>query len=177
MNTPYIFSAPAINLQSRSPYYPPNSGANMPHAPIPLDIWYDAAGNPTVNGQRIQAAQNSGNATPHGAVVPTFDNAKYGDSVVITLSPTGVGVIQLNNSPIILQRPNNTRTLLLIVNQTLAQIFYDFDKNASQASVPIAAGGNRLWDGVVPQGNLSLWANAAGVNGVIIEYMNLDVMK
>jgi hypothetical protein len=104
---------------------------------------------------------------PDAVYVPQF----YGDMIVFPVVFAAAG------ERLVLNRPNAMRTSLLIVNSTVAGIvFYTFDRVADNVScVPIIAGGNRLFDFSVPQGDLHLFAAGAGT--VIIEYMNRDIKQ
>jgi len=101
---------------------------------------------------------------------PVYQPGLYGDAFTFPVVFAGAGA-----SGIALPRPKNKRVLLLIQNQLAANnIFYCFDRIADNVScILIGAGGNRLFDSVVPQGNLYIFALGAG--SVVIEYMNIDI--
>jgi hypothetical protein len=103
--------------------------------------------------------------------MPMYDPALYGDAIVFPVVFAAAGEL------LILPRPNAWRTSLLIVNSTVVgNIFYAFDRVADNVScVPIVAGGNRLFDFSVPQGDLHVFSTGAGT--VIIEYMNRDIRQ
>ena len=114
------------------------------------------------------------NAPPGQAKMPpqsAYIPALYGDAIIFPVVFAAAG------ERMVLERPNNTRIELLIVNlSVLGNIFYAFDRVADAiSSVPIVAGGNRLFDSVCPQGELHINASAAGT--VIIEYMNREISK
>jgi hypothetical protein len=113
------------------------------------------------------AAIGSEMVYPEAMYVPQF----YGDAIVFPVVFAAAG------ERLVLTRPNAIRTSLLIVNSTVVgNIFYTFDRVADNVScVPIIAGGNRLFDFSVPQGELHIFAAAAGT--VIIEYMNRDIKQ
>lgn len=174
-----MFQIQPINWQFRSPYQflrpgqLPPAGQNVNAAAPTLND----AGNIVIAGSELQPYQNNAATGEQGATVAVVDNSKFGDSVISAVIFTSVGLPLDNNGnaiTFILPRPNNTRILLLIANTTLGQLWYNFNSPAGVGvGVPIAAGGNRLWDTAVPQGNLSLFATAAGT--VQIEYMNNNV--
>lgn len=100
---------------------------------------------------------------------PSFQSQFYGDSgqFSIILAP---GIPQL-----VLKRPAKTRVELLIQNLNLAGVAaYNFDGSPSiGTSINIAAGGNRLFDNAVPQGDLWMIANVTVI--CVIEFINKDL--
>lgn len=103
--------------------------------------------------------------------MPGYEPQFYGDAIVFAVVFGAAGAL------LVLPRPNQTRISLLIVNSTVVgNIFYTFDRVADNVScVPIVAGGNRLFDFSVPQGDLNIFSSGAGT--VIIEYMNRDIRQ
>lgn len=180
---PYMFGVEPVNMLHRSPYetnysLPPDyhdmgeikfvNGIATVRG-VPLGSVSSMQGAPAAGSQVQQAAQN---------IIPTYNRGSYGDSSILVVNFTGAGLpVDAQGNPLnfVLQRPNNTRTLLLVVNQTVpGPIFYNFDQVADNvASVQIPQGGNRNWGDTVPQGNLSLFSNGAGT--AIIEYINANV--
>jgi hypothetical protein len=103
--------------------------------------------------------------------MPMYDAAMYGDAIVFGVTFAAAGEL------LVLPRPNAWRISLLIVNSTVVgNIFYTFDRVADNLScVPIVAGGNRLFDLSVPQGDLHIFSSGAGT--IIIEYINRDIRQ
>jgi len=103
--------------------------------------------------------------------MPMYDPALYGDAIIFPVVFAAAGEL------LVLRRPNAWRTSLLVVNSTVVgNIFYTFDRVADNVScIPIVAGGNRLFDFSVPQGDLHVFSTGAGT--VIIEYMNRDIRQ
>lgn len=173
------FGVDPVNLTEQSPFTQFNE-SGLPPGPAPLGPVVFRGGVPYIgntplgNPARIQGAGTLASPPPI-APVGTYDRGNYGDAIVLALTFSGAGLGTINGTSVILARPNNTRVELLIVNSTVAgPIFYNFGQDADNiASVPIGIGGNRLWDTVVPQGNLSIFSSGAGV--VIIEYINVDI--
>jgi hypothetical protein len=179
---PYLFPRRPINLDAPrlNIGYPPGAHIAPAVNPGTPDISHPN-GVPSVNGIPLTVIGGSardlaftdpglapGTAVP-GAIDVT-DSSRFGDAKVIALIFAGAGGM-FN----VLPRPATKRIELLIVNSTVVgQIFYNFDQQADNASsVPIGAGGNRLWDAAVPQNNLSIFSSGAGT--VILEYMNSAV--
>lgn len=96
---------------------------------------------------------------------PVFDTTRFAESFTFPVNFAAAG------ESLVLPRTNQKRLGLLIVNTNIpAGIFYCFSQTANNVnSVPIASGGNRLFDVAVPQGDLHIFASGAGL--VIIEYM------
>jgi hypothetical protein len=119
--------------------------------------------------QQLISAPPSAAQTQVKDAAPVFDTGQYGDADTIQITFAAAG------ERMVLPRPNNTRTLLLIQNLTVvANIHYCFDRQADNVSaVAIGPGGNRLFDGVVPQGELHIFSTGAGI--VIVEYMNKNI--
>ncbi len=117
----------------------------------------------------------TGPANPQAiAPIDVKDSSKYGDSVIIALVFAGAGFSTLGS--VVLARPNNYRSALLIANQTVpGPIFYNYDQDADNvSSMQIAQNGSRNYDGqTVPQGNLSIFSSGAGT--VILEFMNVNL--
>lgn len=144
----------------------------IPPANVAPAIVQSAGGIATIQGvplPKLQPASVPGESVK--APTPEYNPALYGDMIVFPVVFAGAG------EQLVLQRPNNTRISLLIVNSTVVgNIFYTFDRVADNVScVPIPAGGNRLFDFSVPQGELHIFSTGAGT--VIIEYMNRDIAK
>lgn len=102
---------------------------------------------------------------------PVYDDSQYGESF-------NFQVLLVAGQPVkVLDRPNNRRIQLTIQNQNaVGNVFYAFDKAADTVNgIIVPAGGNRLWDTVVPQGDL--WLIAPANSTVVIEYINKDVTK
>ncbi len=100
---------------------------------------------------------------------PSFQAQFYGESgqFPVTLA---AGIPQL-----VLKTPAKTRVQLLIQNINLAGVCaYNFGGAPSLGgSVNIGAGGNRVWDNAVPQGDLWLISNVPLV--AVIEFINKDL--
>lgn len=167
----------ALDFSGRSPYGERNKMYGVPPAEfIPLDVKM-VNGVPTVGGAPLQ----SSGRTPAQLVTnpsqtsgepprPTFDSSLYGDSGMFTVT------LVAGTPMLVLARPNQTRVQLTIQNQNaVGAVFYNFDKAADASNIAIAAGGNRLWDSAVPQGNLWLMAPAGAV--CAIEFINKDITK
>ncbi len=183
---PYDFGVSPVNLLERSPYTP-ITRIGLPPGYVPLSpvVWIN--GQATIRGVPLGTPQSVTGQTPtaradgqvtQGGATPIYNQGSFGDSSILVVNFTGAGLpVDAAGNPllVVLPRPNNTRTLLLINNQTIAgPIFYNFDQVADNvASMQIAQGGSRNWSDTIPQGNLSLFANGAGT--VLIEYMNNNV--
>lgn len=159
--------AGAVDFQNRS-----RTMIGVPPAYVAPPIVGDSGDVATIQGvplPKLQPASVPGESvkTP----TPSYDPSMYGDAIVFPVVFAAAG------EQLVLQRPNNTRISLLIVNFTVVgQIFYTFDRVADNVScVPIPAGGNRLFDFSVPQGELHVFSTGAGT--VIIEYINRDIAK
>lgn len=146
----------------------------------PLKTEVNAQGVQTVNGAPLPKWEPGtpieGKVTPIPgetlvSPMPGYSPQWYGDAIVFPVVFAAAGPL------LVLPRPNQTRVSLLIVNSTVVgNIFYTFDRVADNVScVPIVAGGNRLFDVSVPQGDLHLFSTGAGT--VIIEYMNRDIRQ
>lgn len=161
-----------INWAFRSPYSFPSLG--MPPAGRTAGgaaVSLDAQGNVIVAGQPLQA-YISNTPLSNNPIIPTYDQASFGDVQTIRVDFTGVGFSTAGSY--VLQRPSNQRAQLLIQNNTVGLLYYAFDRDADNVScISIAAGGQREFDVRTGQGNLSLYALAAG--NAIIEFMNNNV--
>lgn len=162
-----------INWDFRSPYSFQSLG--MPPAAVDAAggaaVSLDANGNVVVAGYPLQAYVSN---TPlsNNPISPVFDQAGFGDTQSIRALFTGAGFSTAGS--VVLLRPSNQRTQLIIQNNTLGVLYYAFDRDADNVScIGIAAGGSREWDIRVPQGNLSLYALANG--SAVIEFMNNNV--
>lgn len=145
---------------------------------LPEGLRFDSAGRITsygivlspspVNSQAAILSPNEAQET-HQPASAVFDPANYGeeDDIPITFAVAG--------DLLVLPRPNQTRILLLIQNLTVAGgIAYAFNKPATiNVNTTIIAGGNRLWDKVVPQGDLHV--AAAGAGNIVISYINTNI--
>ena len=97
---------------------------------------------------------------------------EYGNATTLPFTLVG-GVAQL-----VLRRPPQGRRIeLLIQNLNVAgNVAYSFDFAPSIAgSVNIVPGGNRLFDTVVPQGDVYLLCSGAASG--VIEYVNKEISK
>lgn len=102
--------------------------------------------------------------------VPTavMDGGKYGDMVQLTVPiASGADVVAV-------QRPKNTRVLLIIINNQVANLYVAFDQTASAFSLPIPPGGALFFDAAVPQNDVHLFY---GVGAVLVPifYINVDI--
>lgn len=181
-------SIPAISFRFRSPYefqastpgLPP-AGAPKGGAPLRFVAPITEAnpyGTTSVAGRVLTPyTSNTPGPNQNQAVVATFDQGAYGDIQTAFVNFPGAGLPQDgagNNILVVLPRPTQQRTQLLIQNNTIGKLYYAFDRTAdSVSSVYIAAGGSREFDQRIPQGNLSLYSLAAG--NAVIEYMNNNV--
>lgn len=167
-----ILTINPINWDLRSPYSFPNLG--MPPAGrvgggAPVEL--SRNGELVIAGVTLTPYHSNTPGSDH-AVSPTYDQAGFSDEQSARIVFSGVGFADMG--AYVLQRPSNQRVMLLIQNRTVAQLFFAFDREADNTScVAIAAGGSREWDIRVPQGNLSLYAAAAG--DVVIAYQNNSV--
>lgn len=179
---PYLFTMPAVNLDFRGMVNP--TRMKLPPAMFGLDAT-DGNAVQFVDGKAFigsvplgDITAQTGPANPQAiAPVNIKDASKYGDSVIIALVFTGAGFATIAgvDSPIVLSRPNNFRSMLMIQNQTVGGlIYYDYDKIATTQSMALGIGGSRNYAGeVVPQGNLSILSTGAGT--VVLEYMNINL--
>lgn len=102
---------------------------------------------------------------------PVVNRAGYGDVIAIPIAFAATG------ERMVLPRPNNIRTLLTVQNlNVVGGIGYAFDRQADNFScIQIPAGGNRIFSDAVPQGDLHIFAAAAG--NVVVEFMNKDIER
>lgn len=125
----------------------------------PAPVSYDAA------IQSPNAAQEE-----RGDPQPTYDSSNYGEEDDITITFAAAGDL------LVLPRPNQTRISLTIQNQTVAGgIRYSFNKPANAGTI-IIAGGNRIWDDKVPQGDLHITAIGGG-GVVVVSFMNRNIRQ
>lgn len=175
---PYVFTVPAVDFSQRSPFAFANTG-QTPVAPDYAPVRFDTAnGVPSIAGTALEPFHGAG---PQGNAPPqaSFDTGKYANSVIFAVTFTGAGLpVDANGQPInfVLPRPNNTRVLLTVQNQTVAGlVFYAWDAVASNVAcmqIPMNGSLDRS-SGTVPQGNLSLFATGAGT--VLVEYANANI--
>lgn len=167
----------AINFSERSPYSRPYMIGVPLRKPIPPVIHF-VAGQPYVKNVPLPTNHKTAQeyilnpATVPDSKTdaqPSFQAGNYGDAGTFSVNLVA-GVPQL-----VLKRPAKTRVLLLAQNlNAIGVAAYAFDGTPSiAASINIAAGGNRLWDSAVPQGDFYMISNAAVV--VAIEFINKDL--
>jgi len=104
------------------------------------------------------------------AVTTVYESSRYGDMVIQTVVFAAIGCI------LVLPRPSGIRTYLLIENLLAApnQIRVNFDNPASANSgIGIDSSGSWLFDSVVPQNNVYIFAPAAG--SVQIAWINVNI--
>lgn len=133
------------------------------------------AGEITIAGQSIPIAplpatlsvpSNAMNVGKAPLPAPVSDEDNIGESVTLPIVFAGAGEV------IALRRPQGRRIGLLIQNlSVVGNVFYCFDRAADNATcVAIGAGGNRLFDKAIPQGDLHIFSTGAGT--VIVEVIN-----
>ena len=171
---PFLFSLAPVNLDYRGMRNALAYG--LPPAMFDAEPVTYVNGVPMIGNTPLgDITAQTGPANPEAmAPMNVKDSSKYGDSVILLAVFAGAGFSQLGS--IALARPNNYRSALLIVNQTVpGPIFYNYDRDADNVSgVQIAMAGSRNYDGTtVPQGNLSIYSSGAG--NVLIEYMNVNL--
>lgn len=172
---PFLLDTPPLSFRGRSPFELRQTPGLPPPAADPLRIDYEG-GQPIINGVPLPVVrslpQDSAGIVrtievenPSGVFLPQ----NYGDAITIPIVFAALG------ERAVLPRPNTWRTSLLIQNLTVVgNVFYCFDRIADNIScVAIGAGGNRLFDYSVPQGDLHLFSTGAGT--VIVEYVNRDI--
>lgn len=166
----------ALSLRGRSPYSGPYQIGIPPGLMRPQVAEY-VNGIPTVDGVPLPTSDkkageyivNPPSVQTQQPTIAVFNAAIYGDEGQFRVNLLA-GIPQT-----VLKRPANTRIQLTIQNlNAVGVIAYNFDGDASVANnINIAAGGNRLWDTAVPQGDLSL---SSAVNAtVVIEFINKDI--
>lgn len=165
----------AVSFRDRSRFETRQTPGIAPRNAPALLVNYPG-GVPTINGVPIPPSDST---EPHSTTVlptleqrtptPQYDPSRYSDAETIPV------VFSASGEQLVLRRPSTTRISLLIVNlSVVGNIFYVFNRTADNVScVPIGAGGNRLFDNSVPQGELHIFASGAGT--VIVEYMNRDI--
>lgn len=174
---PSPFSIAPVHFGTRSPYSFNNLvGVAPAGADISSQVDEDANGVLSVAGLVLQPINAT--ATPGSTPTATVNAGAYGDAQIIQVNFTGAGLpVDAKGNPIqfILPRPNLTRLSLLIVNvSVLGNIYYAWDVVASNINgIPIAAGGNRDFSTVCPQGNLSLFSTGTGL--ALLEVINNNV--
>jgi hypothetical protein len=166
----------ALNFAGRSPFSVRSAiGVPPAYAPAP-DVQFKS-GTPVVGGIPLATSGKTAQeylfnppSDPDAVKpIPSYNAGQYGEEGQITINLLA-GIPQ-----IALRRPAKKRIQLTIQNQNaVGNVGYNFDNSPStNGSVLIAAGGNRQWDTVVPQGDL--WLISA-VNAVVqIEFINLDI--
>lgn len=173
---PSPFVIPPIHFGTRSPYSFNNLVGVAP-APLDLTAEVDEADDGTLSVAGVTLQPINATATPGTTPTATVNAGAYGDAQFVTANFTGIGLpVDAKGNPIqfILPRPNLTRLALLIQNNTLGTLYYAWEQTASNVGcISIPAGGNRSFDTVCPQGNLSLYATSAGT--AVIEYINNNV--
>jgi hypothetical protein len=167
----------AISFRGRSPFETAQT-PGLPPQPSPTPGITFIGGAPTIGGvplppSDIPPQDSSAIASPIAVdPTPNYDPSQYGDSITFGVVFTGAG------EALVLRRPQTTRIMLLVQNfSVLGNIFYTFDRTADNgiSCIAIGAGGNRLYDSVVPQGDVHLFSTGAGT--VLIEYINRDITK
>lgn len=178
----FPFHFPAINFSGRSPFQ--IRGGAMPGVPpalIPAETVRpgdSGAGSARVGDtplplygapahELVRAA--TGTRADADVMLATYCPSMYGNMATFPIVFGAAGEL------VALDRPSQTRISLLVQNlSVVGNIFYCFDRPADNVScVAIGAGGNRLFDFSVPQGDLHIFSTGAGV--VIVEYMNQDI--
>lgn len=170
------FVTPAISFRGRSPFETRQT-PGIPPQSLPAPVVSTQGDIVSVNGIPLPPGTSG---TPSGAFSQSAQEAnpdsvflpqQYGDYTTFPIVFAGAG------EQLVLARPNAWRGALLIQNLTVvANIHYCFDRPADNVScVAINAGGNRVFDNTVPQGDLHIFSTGAGI--VIIEYMNRDITK
>lgn len=166
----------ALSYRMRSPFEVAQTPGIPPAYPAVPGVSF-VNGTPTINGVPLPTTdavpRDSALLAPSDLPAPIaqYDPAKYSDSIVFAVTFAGAQEI------LALPRPQTTRILLVIQSITVVgNIFFCFDRVASATScIAIGPGGNRLYDGVVPQGDLHIFSTGAGI--VAFEYMNRDISK
>ena len=178
MTTPArFFSRRAISFRERSPYSGPYQIGLPPVRAGAPDVQV-RGGAPMVGNVPLASAHRQGqeflfnpSSVPEQSqnALAQYSAQQLGDSgsVVVTLA-AGVPALAL-------KRPSKARVMLLIQNQNAVGVCaYAFDNAPSiGSSIQIAAGGNRLWDSAVPQGDL--WLFSAVICVVVLEFINKDL--
>jgi len=98
-----------------------------------------------------------------------YNPGQYGDLQILPIT------LVANADQLCLPRPSITRVMLLIQNTLVAatiNITFDNQANAGN-SIQLPAGGNLLFDTIVPQNDLHISCASAGV--IIVAYMNIDI--
>ena len=172
-----LYLPSAVSFRGRSPFETRQTPGLPPNYVASPGVKF-IGGSPTVNGIPLPPSDvppQDGpaiGAPPIMQPVPSFEPAQYGDSITFGVVFAGAG------EALVLRRPQTTRIMLLIQNfSVVGNIFYTFDRIADNgiSCVAIGAGGNRLYDTTVPQGDVHLFSTGAGT--VLIEYMNRDITK
>lgn len=167
----------AVSFSNRSRFETRQTPGLPPARTPALRVTYPG-GVPTIDGVAIPPSDTQ--ERPSTAIIPSleqvtpypqFDPSKYSDAETIPVIFGAAG------EQLVLRRPSTIRISLLIVNlSVVGNIFYVFGRTADNVScVPIGAGGNRLFDSSVPQGDLHIFASGAGT--VVVEYMNRDITR
>lgn len=164
----------------RTPISPHDRAIGVPpRVGIPPEIKL-VGGRPSVNGTPLQDFGQKAvdvvmgpltGGKPLNEAQANYTPGQYGNALTIPIVFGAAGEV------IALRRPSNTRVSLLIQNLTVVgNIHYCFDRQADNATcIAIAAGGNRLFDTAVAQGDLHIFSTGAGT--VIIEFMNQDIQN
>ncbi len=172
-----LYQPAVISFRGRSPFETRHTPGLPPGHSLPPGISF-VGDSPTIDGVPLPTSDvaprdTQALAAPNASVtpIPDYNTALYSDATTFGVVFAGAG------QAMVLPRPQSWRILLLIQNlSVLGNIFYTFDRNADNTScIAIGAGGNRLWDSAVPQGDLHIFSTGAGT--VTFEYMNRDISK
>ncbi len=170
---PFLFNTAPVDFSGRGLRNPLQYG--MPPALFDPETLTWVNGKPFIGNTPLgDIKAQTGPANPQAiAPVTIKDASKYGDAVILNLIFAAAGFASIGS--IVLARPNNYRSALLIQNASVGGlIYYDYDRDATAQSMPLGIGGSRNYSGdTVPQGNLSILSTGAGT--VVLEYMNINL--